>query len=145
MFVSSTFNSMNFISERVFQGSLESLKSLNEYNITHVLTLCPDRVILKKYIMHMDMPISDWGPISSRQLEQCFDFIDEGIINGNVLIHCFAGMNRSVSVAAAYLMYKLDYDWDTALSRIRETCPIADPSDELKSYILKYFQKLKQY
>ena len=134
---------MNSILPGVYQGSMESLKHLKQYKITHVITLCPTYVNLESYISHLDIPISDWGPISRKQLEECYDFIDECVKNrGNVLIHCFAGMNRSVSVTAAYLMYKLDLDWDTALCVIKKTCPIADPSEELKIYILRYFEKL---
>ncbi|BAT12572.1 Os11g0136800 [Oryza sativa Japonica Group] len=37
-------------------------------------------------------------------LEPCLDFIDEGRKEGNVLVHCFAGVSRSATIIVAYLM-----------------------------------------
>ena len=41
-----------------------------------------------------------------RYFESSFAFIDEHLESGNVLIHCFAGVSRSATILAAYLMRK---------------------------------------
>lgn len=150
---------MYLIRPNLYQGSIKSLDYVDQYQITHVLTLCPNHVQLSHdieafgglknssgsatlNIVHLDMPISDWGPIAGKQLEACFDFIDEGRKQGNVLIHCFAGMNRSVAITMAYMMYKQDLTWEEALIVVKNVNDLADPGVELRSWILKYFEKL---
>lgn len=139
---------MNLICPGLYQGDLNSVGQAEDYRITHVLSLCPQRVNLKSGIKHLDLPISDWGlpqPIG-KNLENMFDFIDDGINNdGNVLVHCFAGMNRSVSICCAYLMYKHDLTWDQAMEKIKTVCVKADTSKELQNDIVKYFKKLEKY
>lgn len=137
---------MNHILPKVYQGNLQSCDLWSDYDITDVVTMCPEQVYLPVHIRQLDMPISDWGPISSKQLEEIFDFIDDSIKNnGNVLIHCFAGVNRSVAVTAAYIMYKTDSMWNNALDHVKKIHPEADPSDSLRDSVLKYFAKLDRY
>ncbi|KAF7325997.1 hypothetical protein MKEN_00450600 [Mycena kentingensis (nom. inval.)] len=45
-----------------------------------------------------------------------------------VLVHCQAGMSRSVTIVAAYLMYTQNIDTEAALNLIREARPNIDPN-----------------
>ncbi|WVQ83062.1 hypothetical protein IAT38_005200 [Cryptococcus sp. DSM 104549] len=47
---------------------------------------------------------------------------------GGVLVHCQAGMSRSASVTAAYLMRALELDPMEAVEMIREKRPVVEPS-----------------
>jgi len=38
--------------------------------------------------------------------EASFDFIDEGVKTGKVLVHCVRGVSRSSTICAAYIMRK---------------------------------------
>lgn len=71
-------------------------------------------------------------------LEGCLRFIDEGRAAGSVLVHCFHGVSRSVSVVAAYLMSRQRRSLDDALAVVRAVRPQAKPSDtfmrELESF-----------
>ena len=57
--------------------------------------------------------------------------------SGNILVHCTAGVSRSVSIVIAYLMKEKNMTYDDALSFIKKKRPIANPN---KSFIyqLKY-------
>ncbi|KAF7316499.1 hypothetical protein MIND_00169000 [Mycena indigotica] len=45
-----------------------------------------------------------------------------------VLVHCQAGMSRSVTIVAAYLMYTQNIDTEAALELIRQSRPNIDPN-----------------
>lgn len=47
---------------------------------------------------------------------------------GGVLVHCQAGMSRSASIVAAYLMSQYDLDPMEAMAMIREKRPVVEPS-----------------
>lgn len=47
---------------------------------------------------------------------------------GGVLVHCQAGMSRSASIVAAYLMTEFDLDPMEAVAMIREKRPVIEPS-----------------
>ncbi|GMK53971.1 hypothetical protein CspeluHIS016_0105570 [Cutaneotrichosporon spelunceum] len=48
---------------------------------------------------------------------------------GGVLVHCQAGMSRSATVAAAFLMRELHLDPVEAVTFLRDRRPVVDPSD----------------
>ncbi|WWD04856.1 hypothetical protein V865_002927 [Kwoniella europaea PYCC6329] len=49
--------------------------------------------------------------------------------NGGVLVHCQAGMSRSATVVAAFLMREYDLDPVQAVVALREKRPVVDPSE----------------
>ncbi|CCO27266.1 Tyrosine-protein phosphatase yvh1 Short=PTPase yvh1 [Rhizoctonia solani AG-1 IB] len=56
-------------------------------------------------------------------------FIQKSLASGDgVLIHCMAGMSRSATIAAAYLMYTKGLDPTGALELIREVRPTIQPN-----------------
>lgn len=62
-------------------------------------------------------------------LFECFQVIDQvRRQNGRVLIHCYQGVSRSVSVAIAYLMICNDIDYCSAYSHVRFCRRVASPN-----------------
>ena len=45
---------------------------------------------------------------------------------GGVLVHCQAGMSRSATVVAAYLMQTMDLDPMSAVNMIKEKRPVVE-------------------
>ena len=62
---------------------------------------------------------------------QCTEFIREQIMQRyRVLVHCFAGVSRSVTICMAYL-YECGMSFEEALILIQEKHPIANPHEAL--------------
>lgn len=53
-------------------------------------------------------------------------FIEAGLDNGGVLVHCFGGKSRSPAFIAAYLMSSYHYTFDQAYEVIKTARPSAD-------------------
>ncbi|KAG8045135.1 hypothetical protein GUJ93_ZPchr0008g13835 [Zizania palustris] len=107
----------------------EVLKSLS---ITHILIVArslnpafPSEFNYKK-IEVLDRPDIDLA----KHFDECFSFIDESIsTGGNVLVHCFAGRSRSVTIVVAYLMKKHQMSFQSALSLVRSKRPQVAPNE----------------
>lgn len=69
-----------------------------------------------------DQNISQYFPV-------CNDFIHAARLrDGNVLIHCLAGMSRSVTVTVAYIMSVTPLNWKEALRVVRTGRAVANPN-----------------
>lgn len=82
--------------------------------------------------------------MDTEYFEKCFDFIDNSIKAGNVMVHCFVGINRSASVIIAYIMYKSDSSYEEAYRRVKMMSPLIDPTSSLISEIKSYFEYLNE-
>jgi dual specificity phosphatase 12 len=140
-------NSGKEIIKGLFIGSFVCAEDddwLIENNIKGVLTVCEDKPVLLGIDMYLYLPTSDWGPMNFDYFEKCFDFIDNSIKVGNVMVHCFAGINRSASVIIAYIMYKSDCSYEEAYERVKTMSPLIDPTSSLISEIKSYFKYLNE-
>ena len=66
-----------------------------------------------------------------------FDFLDQVIGDDDndtsktdnvVLVHCYAGASRSVTIVVGYIMYKLKIGVEEALALLRKNRPISKPN-----------------
>ncbi|KAJ4894402.1 Cytochrome P450 protein [Raphanus sativus] len=123
-------NVPSLIQEGLYLGSVAAACNKNllkSYNVTHILTVAsslrpahPDDFIYKvvrgrhKLGMYFD---------------ECFDFIDEAKkLGGSVLVHCFVGKSRSVTIVVAYLMKKHGMTLTQALQHVKSIRPVASPN-----------------
>lgn len=66
----------------------------------------------------------------------CNDFIHSARLQEkNVLIHCLAGMSRSVTVCVAYIMSTTNLSWQDALKVVRSGRNIANPNHGFQSQL----------
>ena len=60
---------------------------------------------------------------------ECFQIIDQvRRQDGRVLVHCYQGVSRSVSIAIAYLMICNDIDYCSAYAHVRFCRKVASPN-----------------
>lgn len=65
----------------------------------------------------------------SQYFSVCNDFIHAARLrDGNVLIHCLAGMSRSVAVTVAYIMSVTNLSWRESLKVVRSGRSVANPN-----------------
>ena len=110
-YISTEFTA-NQITDHIYIGNLASAcnkTELEKLGITHVLTaiigvspMFPDDFTYKNIAVndHEWVEIDDY-------FDECIDFIDQAIEGGGkVFVHCMCGVSRSVTLVAAYLIYK---------------------------------------
>lgn len=79
-------------------------------------------------------------------IEIGYHFINNAVgSDSNILIHCMAGISRSVSLTIYYLMKKYKFGYDDAINIIKQNRIIANPNDSFKSQLQKYQSKRDQF
>ena len=116
------------------------LKSLN---ITHVLTCTAETRTRSEYLSNsIKQQVLSLEDAEGQPLLGFFDssnlFIDFGLKEGNVLVHCIAGLSRSASVVIAYLMDSRGIRRDKALQMVKNKRPEICPKEWFLEELLAY-------
>lgn len=132
------------IVEGLYLGSIGAAKNmqwLKDNGVTHVLCVaggigeCFPKHFTYKVVDILDSPSVD----ITAHFEACYEFIEEALQNGGkILVHCFAGMSRSVTVCSAYLMQKEQMKAVQALRYIKERRSVANPNAGFIVQLIKY-------
>ncbi len=85
--------------------------------------------------------------VKTANLAQHFDetnaFIDDGISNGDlVLVHCHAGISRSVTLVIAYLMWKYKIGVDEAIAFVKSKRSVIRPNDGFRKQLEIYSRSI---
>ncbi|XP_050300754.1 dual specificity protein phosphatase 22-like [Anthonomus grandis grandis] len=126
-------NGMNRVLPGLYVGNYRDSKDssqLAKHNITHIVAIhdTARRIHSDKHylcVMASDTPDQNL----TQYFSLCNDFIHAARLrDGNVLIHCLAGMSRSVTVAVAYIMSVTTLNWKDALKVVRAGRNVANPN-----------------
>ncbi|CAL5337737.1 unnamed protein product [Camellia sinensis] len=80
----------------------------------------------------------------AQYFDECFNFIDEAKrTGGGVLVHCFVGRSRSVTIVVAYLMKKHNMSASEALDLVRSKRPMASPNSGFMLQLQNYEKSLR--
>ncbi|XKL62226.1 hypothetical protein PGB90_002059 [Kerria lacca] len=113
---------------------------LEKFNITHILSIhdTAKRIFPERHylcVLASDTPNQNL----SQYFSLCNDFIHAARLrNGNVLIHCLAGMSRSVTVTTAYIMTVTDLSWKDALKVVRVGRTVANPNSGFQKQLQEF-------
>lgn len=136
-------NGMNKILPGLYVGNFRDAKDeeqLKQNNITHILSIHDNAKELledKKYlcIIASDCAAQDL----SQYFPECIDFIHKArLANGGVLVHCLAGVSRSVTITAAYIMTVTNFGWRDTLQAIRGARNCANPNFGFQRQLQEY-------
>jgi protein tyrosine/serine phosphatase len=131
----------NWIVDNIYLGNWKSSNDshfLDDEDINTVLTFNTRRVndrTMQLYeklgILHVYFTIKD--DLNANIIQHANTAINlikesKSVMKGNVLVHCTAGISRSVSIVAAYLIKEKGMSAVNAINFIRTKRPIADPN-----------------
>ena len=95
-------------------------------------------------ISHLIIDSSDIPTFDiSRFFDEATHFIKRGLKNGNVLIHCFAGISRSSAITIAYMMEADNNDWKHCLKMLKKNRPLCNPNPGFRKGLEEYQKKLE--
>jgi dual specificity MAP kinase phosphatase len=142
-------NDADLVIPKIWLGNKTSSQNrdfLTSNKIKLVVNCTTDINIPKWYeedgINYIRLPIYDWNSESNNNIlkNEIMNIISTMNLyreeNRNILVHCFAGMQRSATVIACYLMYYYDYKPEHAIFYIRSKRNIAfQPYPTFNSFI----------
>ena len=126
------------IDHRLFVGGYAAAAALakdNPLGITGVL--CVHQAMdydRDPGIVYQHVPFHDGEAIPEQAFVRCLGWLKFMHDSGHtVLVHCAAGISRSVTIAAAFMHYTGAAEFDEALERIRARLPVAAPAPAVLS------------
>ena len=142
---------MSEILENLWLGPIDLIHDyefLLENRITHVLSLfdinvsTPEIVVLNIKQKSIKICDTDDAPIGDH-FESCVAFVESALTgSGGVYVHCFAGISRSPSVVAAYLIKSRGMGASEALDFIKARRPVIDPNDGFRAALSTWASKV---
>ena len=132
-----------YLSNYQFASNYPLLKQLG---ITHILNCAgemkaPPPSYFKYYSLNLnDVPTENiakyFGPAKQ--------FIDSALQNnGKIVIHCYAGISRSVTILVSYLMAKYRLSPDETIRRVQSIRRVANPNIGFRKQLDGYFNWLQ--
>ncbi|KAJ8300148.1 hypothetical protein KUTeg_021667 [Tegillarca granosa] len=134
---------LNEVIDNLFIGSKSAVRNadtLKAKGITHIMTvndhplpLVVSQDFKYKFVHGLDLEFTDLLTM----FDECYQFIDEGRLQGSVIVHCLAGMSRSATIVIAYIMKKKQIGYGEALGIVREARRVK-PNEGFSFQLLLY-------
>ena len=130
------------------QVDAEDLSKLKSIGITHVLNAAASLdTVHEEHFMYLRSDLDDDEDEDVvAAFDEAFRFIEDAkMIGGAVLVHCVAGMSRSVAIAVAWLVYGENVSLVNALNMVRGRRPVALPNVGFRLALAKFEVKTLGY
>jgi len=136
---------------RLFLGGekeASNLDLLKKHKISHVLNVTHDRPNAFAHVTdftYKNLPVEDnWKANLADLFPEAFSFIDEGRENGHgVLVHCLAGVSRSVTVTIAYLMSAQGLNLNEAYDFVKARKSNVSPNFNFMGQLLEFERSIR--
>ncbi|KAM8708081.1 hypothetical protein ACLKA7_015108 [Drosophila subpalustris] len=122
--------------------------ALQKYNIKYVLNVTPDlpnEFEKLGIIKYLQIPITDhYSQDLAMHFPAAIHFIEEArSANSAVLVHCLAGVSRSVTVTLAYLMHTKAISLNDAFMMVRARKPDVSPNFHFMQQLQSFESQLR--
>lgn len=126
-------NGINKVLPDLYLGNFKDARDreqLARNNITHILSIHDSSAPILQEMTYLCISAAD---LPSQNLTQHFRqsivFMHESRLKGEgCLVHCLAGVSRSVTLVVAYIMTVTGLGWQEALAAVRVARPCAGPN-----------------
>lgn len=117
---------------------------LQRAGITHVINLSGRQNFYPVPVVVMNIDLDD-HPSSriDRHFESTNKFIELACQQGGrVLVHCMAGISRSSTIVASYLMYRYGFSPSKTLAFIRDRRAVICPNEGFRDQLNNYWRQV---
>jgi len=124
----------NFVEKGLYIGNYQTAIAktiLKEHKITHVISVSPFPIPYPEDFKYLEICVDD-APTADllQHFPRAIAFIDNALKeNGNVFIHCAAGISRSATVLISYLMASQNIDFYSAFTIVHKARSIINPNE----------------
>ena len=124
---------------RKVAACLPSLKANGINNVLNVTSSIPNNFVAAG-LNYKQIAVEDSHDVNMIQhLPEAFGFIERARLSGErVLVHCHAGMSRSVTVILAYLMKFVNHTLDSAYEHVKHIKSDISPNFSFMGQLLEY-------
>lgn len=117
---------------------------LSQYKISHVLNVSGSPSTKYPGVNYCEIPLLDLPEQSLNEcFSACFDFVEDGMKTGRVLVHCNAGVSRSVSIVIAFLIKNRNLSFNEAFTIVKTARPSAKPNEGFLKQLTMYERFLR--
>ena len=135
---------MDFIIDQIAVGSYEdaiNLQVLQANDITAVLDLASEvSYSLPPSILRLKIPLEDRVPMKQEYIRLAVNWLRNAAEERRVLVHCLAGISRSVTIVMCYLHEVQGSSLEDAYGMIRSKRFQANPHPALLDSIHEYYE-----
>uniref|UniRef100_A0AAZ3SA85 Dual specificity phosphatase 22b n=1 Tax=Oncorhynchus tshawytscha TaxID=74940 RepID=A0AAZ3SA85_ONCTS len=126
-------NGLNKVLPDLYLGNFKDARDreqLTRNNITHILSIHDSAAPILPGMTYLCISAADLPTQNLRMhFKQSIMFIHESRLKGEgCLVHCLAGVSRSVTLVVAYIMTVTGLGWQEALAAVRVARPCAGPN-----------------
>jgi protein-tyrosine phosphatase len=132
---------MTQVTDSIFIGNIEHASNenwLRSRGITHIVNCAIEvRNFFPGKYEYLSLGFIDY-PQSSviNTIDVASRFIEQATYRGGaVLVHCYAGVNRSSSTVIYHIMKMNNWDFSTAYHALHDIHPVANPSRVFRSQL----------
>ncbi|KRZ15201.1 Dual specificity protein phosphatase [Trichinella zimbabwensis] len=128
-------------------ANASDISVLQKYNINYVVNVTrnlPNAFESDARFKYLQIPIDDnWSQNLASHFPKAIQFINEARSKKcGVLVHCLAGISRSVTVTVAYLMQTLSLSLDDAYDMVKRHKPNISPNFDFLGQLVEFERRM---